>query len=453
MKSVVAVMLAAVLMPFVMSAEEPQSVFKLSAWSYGRERKTITGSNRVTASVTVKNVSKAATSDVSAILTYTTGLGEICAGPLTQKAGALKPGESKTLTFVAELVPAFQSYTIAVKYNGSKKEDWFGNSDVAQPEMKPALMKGEANVVILGKEASVDKNGTFAGALHVKNEGSEVATNLKLFVTFWDMKKTKIKEWNGPLGSGSLAGGAEQNIPFTMPGAPKNYGSYSIKLNNDDAPPEAALSGGDFSNAEDVEFAHFKFHRPSSPGAALKVDAQCRNGMKSPVDHVKLEMIFFDSKKHEVKRFSHEVPGSIGAGEIKDVTFEIAGLPAYEEYEQRISFGKATSAPTKAPAQSGALKFQNKPDVEVVFGAPFVNSDKVLELKGAVRNGKTVSVKDVAIHIIFTKANGDEITSVDRTLTTTLKPGDEKELTVYSNKAQHAASFTFSFKFAEAGDK
>ena len=460
MKSVVAVLLAVVLLPSAFAADAPpnapevETTFKISDWTYGRERKTITGSNRVTASITVKNATKTVLADVGATLTYTTGLGEKVAGPLHQKAGALKPGESKTLTFVAQLVPAFQGYTISMQFNGNKEEEWFGNSDTAQPEPKSGPMKGEANVVILGKEASVDKNGTFSGTLHLKNDGTEEAKNLKIFVTFYDMRKKKIKEWNAPLGSGSLAGSTEQNIPFTMTGAPKNFGGYSIKLNNDDAAPEAALSGGDFSNKEDVEFAHFKFTRLEAAGSPYKVEVQCRNGLKFAVDHVKLEMIFFGAKKKEIKRLSHEAPGSIAAGEIKDVVFEIPGLPAYEEYEQQISYGKAGAAPKKVPVAvaTGELKFQKKPDVEVVFGLLSVNADKVMELKGAVRNGKSAAVKDVIIHIGFVKADGSEFTSVDRTLPSTLKPGDEKEFTIYSDKAASAANFTFSFKFTEVND-
>ncbi len=148
-----------------------------------------------------------------------------------------------------------------------------------------------------------------------------------------------------------------------MPGAPKNYGSYNIRLNSDDAPPEAALAGGDFTNVEDVEFAHFKFTLKDAKSGAHKVDVQCRNGTKFSVDHVRVEMIFYGARKREVKRFSDEVPGMLAAGEIKSVSFDIPGLPAYEEYEQRISFNKATAAPAKSDDPKPP-KFQNTNDVE-----------------------------------------------------------------------------------------
>src|SRR4029077_13782016 len=106
-----------------------EAVFDLRGWSYARERKTLTGSNRVTASATLKNRSKVAASDVSITLNLATGLGEKVAGPLTQKAGTFKPGESKTVTFVAEFVPVFQSYSITIQFNGNAKEEWYGSSD------------------------------------------------------------------------------------------------------------------------------------------------------------------------------------------------------------------------------------------------------------------------------------------------------------------------------------
>ena len=448
MKTVTALMLAAVLIPFASHSEE-EAVFRVSNWQYGRERKTVTGSNRVTGEFNLKNATKAPVTDLIVTVNYTTGLGESVIAPIVQKVGTLKAGESKPMKFVQEFVPIFQSYSIIMKFNGGKSEEWYSSSDVAQPEVKGALIKGEANVLILGKEAAIDKNGVFKGTIHLKNDGTEDANNLMVFVTFYDLHKKKVKDWSGPLGKGTLAGGADENIAFTVPGAPRNYGGYSIRLNNDEAPPEAALSGGEFTNGSDVEFAHFKFTHGS--GSAMKVDAQCRNGLKDAVDHVKLDIVFFDGKRKEVKRFTHQVPGAIAAGEVKDVSFEIPSLPAYQEYEQQITFGKAgMSAPKPTPAPAAVLKFERKPEVEVIFGPIAVNVDKVVEIKGAVRNGKSAPVKDVAIHVIFMKGS-TEITTVDRTLNSTLKPGEEKEMTIYSPQAVGATDYIFSFKFTDLG--
>jgi hypothetical protein len=434
------------------TANGAESVFDLRGWAYARERKTLTGSNRVTAAVTLKNSSKLPASDVTLTLNLATGAGEKVAAPLTQKVGSVKPNESKAVTFSAEFVPVFQSYTISIQFNGGAKEEWYGNSDSAQPESKNPPARGQAVVLILGKEGTVDKSGVFNGIIHVKNEGTEDAKNLKISATFFDMKKNKLKEWTGPLGNGALSAGAEQKIAFTIPGAPRNYGSYVLKLNHDDAPPEAALAGGEFSGVEDVEFAHYKFTRPDAKEARYKVEAECRNGLKVAAEHVKLELIFYGPKKREIKRFGHELPGTVLAGETKPVSFEISGLPAYEEYEQRVSYGKQGGSAAPSP-DAAKVKFTNKSEVEVVFGPLTVNADKVVEIAGGVRNGKNFPIKAVAVHVTLLKADGSELTSVDRILPSTLKPGEEKEIIISAEKATGAANFKYTYKFESAVDK
>ena len=271
---------ALLFIPFINAAEPTTSgetIFKLSAWSYGRERKTITSSNRVTATVTVKNVSKMPVADVSATLVYMTGLGEKIAGPVTQKVGALKANESKVVNLVCDFVPAFQSYSIVLQYDGKKNEEWFGNSDIGQPEPRLSKLKGQALVVIVGKEVTVDKNGVMTGTLHVKNEGTEAAQNVKYTISFVDLNKRKLKDFTQPLGKGTVDGNADKEFPIEIHGIPRNFGGYSIAIANDDVAPETALQGGDFTGAAEVEFLriskslrpkpkreHYTFGKPSA---------------------------------------------------------------------------------------------------------------------------------------------------------------------------------------------
>lgn len=425
----------------------PDTVFKLSDWSYGRERKTLTGSNRVTGTLKLRNASKTSVSDVSVTLIYATGLGEKVAGPVVQKIGALKSGETKTLNFVSEFVPAFESYSFSIAYNGGKKEDWFGNSDSAQPEPKSALVKGDASVAILGKEASVDKNGTFSATLHVKNEGTETAKNVKVTVTFFDLKKNQIKEWTGALGSGTLPGGAEQNVALSFPNAPKIYGSYAIKVRNDDANLEAALAGGDFTGTADVEFAHFKFEHIEASKTGYRVQADCRNGLKTDADHIKLALIFYGPNHREVKRYTHELAEVVPSGGIKTMTFEIPGLPSYEEYEQNISYNALDKGSPRKPSARGSVpKFEHKPDVEIVFGDPLPQADGGLQIPGAVRNGKSSAVKDIAIHIVFLDAKGKAVSATDRRFAAPLDAGVERSFEVDIANPPQFAKFNFTFK-------
>src|SRR5476649_1443508 len=77
------------------AADDDGSGFKLqlSDWTYSRQRKTVTSSNRVTANVCVKNTAKEDLKDVTLTLRFTTAAGEKAAEPATKKIGDLKAGQ------------------------------------------------------------------------------------------------------------------------------------------------------------------------------------------------------------------------------------------------------------------------------------------------------------------------------------------------------------------------
>src|SRR5208282_1885864 len=117
--------------------------------------------------------------------------------------GTLNTGEVRKLSIPGDFIPIFNAYTIVLEYKGGK-EEWRANSDINQPDPKSGeLLKGVANVVILGREAGADKFGRFAGMLHVQNEGTVEARNVRFIVAFYDNKKQKLKEFSGTLGKGS----------------------------------------------------------------------------------------------------------------------------------------------------------------------------------------------------------------------------------------------------------
>lgn len=449
-----ALMLLTLVSVLARAADDLPEGFKIqiSGWSYDRARKTVTGSNRVNAFFTIKNVSDASVDDINLTLNFATGLGEKAARPLTQKAGTLKVGESKKITITSEFIPIFSAYTIVVEHAGGKKEEWYANSDIGQPLPKVAEpLKGVASVAVLGKEAGADRSGRFSGTVRVKNEGTVEAKNLKVFVTFFDAKKGKIGEWSGPLGSGKLKGGAEENIPFTAGSAPRTFNSYEIRVSCDDTPPDQALAGGDFTNAEDVEFAKFAFNRSKVNMLEVKVSAQVRNGFAVPVEHAKLTMKFFGMKKREIRSFTYEVPGQLAAGEIKPLEFTVTELPSYESYEQKIDYVKVAgtpAAPTETRVKPG--KFQKIADVEVIFTESMTNDDKSVSLLGAARNGKETPVKDIIVTVTFTMPKGDPI-SVDKVLTDMTQAGEERNFVVKAASAAGFASYSYKFKYSGVG--
>jgi hypothetical protein len=192
--------------------------------------------------------------------------------------------------------------------------------------------------VIVGKETTVDKTGVLTGTLHVKNEGAEVAKNVKVNVSFVDLNRKKLKDFSLPLGD--VQGNADQTFPLRLTGVPRNYGGMSIEIANDEVAPETALSGGDFTGAADVEFAHFTVIAPKEKGEHYRFETLCRNGLKNPVEHVVLEMIFYGPKHREIRRYKHELPGTIASADIADVKFEVRDLPQFEEYEQNVTYSE-----------------------------------------------------------------------------------------------------------------
>ena len=424
---------------------------QISGWSYGRERKTITGANRVTASFKIKNVGESTLENLNVTLTYKTGLGENVANALVQNVGSIKAGETRSVTVVGEFIPVFSSYELLVEFNGSK-EKWFSNSDVGQPQPQNGEpLKGTANVVVLGRETTSDKAGRFSGTVRVKNEGTVDAKNLKISITFFDTKKQKIGEWSDKLGTGMLAGGTEENIPFVAAKAPRIYGGYELKVGCDDTAPETALFGGDFTNASEVEFAKFVFKRGEEKSKDLIVGAQVRNGLPNPVDQVQLTLMFQDAKKKELKRFTYIVPGQLQPGDTKLVEFTIPQLPKYDAFEQAISYGNpGIATAVKAPAAKlDSSKFQNLKDIEVIFTDSETGEDKTVALAGAVRNGKDAPVKDVDILVTFTKKDGSTLTTAEKTMTDVVRPGEERNFVLKATGAAGYGNYTFGFKYKD----
>jgi hypothetical protein len=452
------------------AADAPANNYKiqLSGWSYGRERKTITGSNRVTATLTMKNSSAADIKNIVLTVNYNTGMGETAAAPVRKKAGDLKAGESRKTDIVAEFIPAFESYEITVEYDGGGKEQWYGNSDVCQPQPKSGdLAKGTADLLLLGREGGVGKDGTFNGMLRVKNGGSAEAKGMKYTITFYDSKKQKCGEISNVIGSGKLAGGAEDKFSISAPNCPRNYASYNLKISCDDTPPEAALAGGDFTTNECVEFANFAFKRKDPKNPDLLVTTQARNGFGVPVEQVKLTMVFYGAKdpkapakkdkaEHgkELKRYTFEVPGRLEKGEVQTVQFTVPGLPVYDEYEQLVDFKKIDSSAPAAPDAPVAVgekpKFKNIKDVEIIFTQIDTKDDKSVAMVGALRNGRDVPIKDVKITATFDMGGGDPAKG-EKKLSDVIKPGEERNFLL---KAPNAAGFkSYSYQFTDVDAK
>jgi len=438
-------------------ADDESYKIHVYSWSYGRERKTVTSSNRVTANFMIKNISEQVLKDVRITLLYREGLGTVLdKQPPVKEIGVLKAGESQKVSIVGDFIPIFGGYEMAVAYAGNKKEEWLSTSDVGQPDPKNGeALKGVANVIVAGKELVPDRSGKFSGHVRVKNEGTVEAKNLKIVVTFFDAKKNKMGETIEKLGNGTLPGGADEQIPFTLTKSPRTYGGYELNVTCDDTSVEAQFSGGEFSNAKEIEFAKYAFKRTGAKNEDLKVGAQVRNGLDAPVNQVKLTLVFMNAKKKELKRYMYEVKGELKPGEIKPVEFTVAALVPYDAFEPQVAFervdgnaGAASQGETKvAPA-----KFAGAKDVEVIFSDSMTNDDRSVSLAGAMRNGKSGPVKNVMITVTFTRPDGSS-SNVEKTLTDVVRPGEERNFVMKAPNAAGFSNYGFKFKYSEVEPK
>ena len=426
----------------------------LDAWSYARERKTKTGSNRVTARFTVKNVTNKNLDDVSASLVFLSGTGEkVWDKSLTMKFGAIKPGETKQFEAWGEFIPVFGGYEIAITYSGGK-EKWLSPSDLDQPQPgfdKP--LENMAQVVLLGTEAGPDRTNRLSGEVRVRNAGTAEAKNCKLEATYYanppaepppDKGKKPVQAAGGPtakgsigtetikLGTGSLKGGEEKVIKFQF-AKQVIFKYFTLKATCDDTALETQLSGGDFTKVKDLEAAHWNFKRSGVKEADLDVSVDLRNGLESAIGDIKLTMNFatVDPKTNKpttVKTHVEKIAGPIEAGKIQKVAFTIANMSKYDSFEQGFEFGAAGGNSAESTEKKDPPKFQNTDAVEVlIMDVVKGNKGNAVKVVGMIRNGKTNPVKDLQVTVDFLKADGSILKTGEISIDETLATGEVKD--------------------------
>ena len=442
------------------SAADENKVF-LDAWSYSRERKTVTGSNRVTARLTLKNVTDQNLDHVTVAITLLSGLGEKIASPLIQQLGTVKPKETKQVQAVAEFIPTFGSYAVLVTYKGGK-EEWACSSDLGTPTPKKSkVQENIADVVLLGQEVSLDRSGRLAGPMRVKNNGTLDAADVKVKVTYYAAAAsgakggatlaTKIGEWIGLLGDGKVPGGQEKIVPFQAPQPPpRGMVHYELTLIQKETSIEQQLSGGDFKNLPELECARFQFKRAGAKQENLEISCAFRNGFDRTIDHVKITLEFFALEKNvqkSVKKHVQEVPGALEPGAVQPITFTILALSKYDSYERALGF-EVTAKPAAGADKPPDLKFTAADTVEVLL-KEFLPQGAGLAIVSAARNGRKTTVKDVVVKVFFFDAADKELGSVEKTLPDTMPPGEERNFIIHAQGFTTYATYKTGVTFRE----
>jgi hypothetical protein len=444
--------LVAAALPAAQDAPPSDSKVLVSDWSYTRERKTTTTINRVTLGFTVKNTAAQPLESVCAKLTLLSGLGEKAGGPFIRALGRLRPGQAMPVQIVGELAPAFSAYEIQISFTGGK-ELWYSPSESAQPLPRPNRLEPDAaDVVVLGEEAAVDRLGRFSGRIRVRNDGALDARDVKLLVTFHGLtkagKKTKLRDWTGPLGDGLVPAGRELVVPFAVPGqAPAGMAGYELRVITGEN-LEAQLSGGQFTNATEVEAAHWQFRRSGANQEDLQVSCQVRNGLAQPVENIRVKVNFLAGERgarNLVRSHVQELRVTLAPGAAQAVSFTIKHMPRYDGYEAFIEYDNVGGAPaaTQPPA------FTNADTVEVLFCEFQALPDDAVQVSCAARNGRPHQVKDVSVTLRFLKADGSELCRAEKVLREPMLTGEQRRFVIRAEGAKGYARYEGKVRFQE----
>lgn len=455
------------------AADAAEYRVRVDRWYYARERKTITGSNRVHLAVHLTNRAKKRLSGVQVNIEPLSELGQPLGLSFRKIVGPLAPGASVPVRFTREWVPVFGAYRVNVRYRvpGEKeevRETWRGTTPAAQPRPAPTkLMPGRAFVTIIGQDGNFDRRQRLRGQVRVRNLGDQEATALKLTVLFLAPARGKNKRagntgkvlysWTGKLGDGKLAGGAEQTFRFLVPKpAPRGYAGRRLKVSCAEMSGLAALGGGKFKNTKDVECAYFVFKRDDKKKDALAVACKVRNGLSRPVSDLKITLRFYKQsggKRKTVRKLVCPVEGNLAPGAVRALNFKPAKVPAFDSFEHELAFSEASAAPaggkktTAAPVKKP--RFSGKPVVEVLLEEFVTRKDGTVLVAAKIRNGRARVVKDVTISVRFRRADGSVLTSVVKKIKTPLVPGEVRGFVLHAKDAKGFASYDSDVRYVE----
>jgi hypothetical protein len=228
--------------------------------------------------------------------------------------------------------------------------------------------------------------------LRVKNLGDQPATSCAVTVEFLDQRGGVVAKWDRKIGDGTVAGGLEQTFEYPITVQVPGHAAYRVKLSVAQKSDEELLSGGEFTSAEEIELAHFKFAR-KPPNRTLEITAEVRNGKKTPVPNPTVVLLLTDKSTPPkvVKRVPLEITGTLKPGEKRPVQLSVPDVPAFGGYSYEVEYAEKTETtfkPVSAQVAAGKagvarVDISRGPAGELVFTATVQNRapHEVTELK------------------------------------------------------------------------
>jgi len=160
-------------------------------------------------------------------------------------------------------------------------------------------------------------------------------------------------------------------------------------------------------------------------------------------------LIFYGPKKKELTRYTVAVPGEVPGGGVKPLEFTVPGLPSYDAFEQNVAYNRLD--PLAPPAADGKLQgavFKQTGEVEVVFTGAAPAGARDVTFSGAVRNGKSAPVRDVAVTVTVIGAAGTPL-EASTVVPDVLQPREERNFTLTAPGAAGFKSYSFTFKYRD----
>jgi hypothetical protein len=385
------------------------SDWKLARFRYGQGDKT---PKKVEAELTVTNTGKESLSRVQSRLLYYASTGEKVKETRWQFALVLPAGRAHTFKYVEGFVPAFEAYELQIQYtvDGKQQKHVYRSPD---PQSLPELwsdepLKGVSRLVIVGREVTQDMR----------------TRRPKLYLL--------------------VPGGAEKTYNYAIPKAIGGYSGYQVKLKEDKISDEEALSGGVFSDAEEIELAHFKFTR--KPDRSVYIVAKIRNGRKEAVTSPTAIIKLTDksSPPKTVKQVPFEVTGRLEPGEVREFAVNVPNCPSFGGFAYEIEYAERTEPVFKpitaqvAPGKVGVSR------VEIGEGP-----------EGQLRFTATVLSRaphDVTeVKVIFTLLGGPKAGEVGRLAggADSLAAGKSTKVVAELMKPPKFSNFTFKINYRE----
>ncbi len=422
------------------------SDWKLARFRYGQGDKT---PKKVEAEITVTNTGKENLGRVQSRLIYYASTGENVKETRWQFALVIPAGQKHTFKYVEGFVPAFEAYELQIQYtlDGKQQKHVYRSPD---PQSLPELwsdepVKGVSRLVIVGREVTQDPRTRRPKVyLRVKNLGEKPSTGSKVVVEFLGENARVVYTFEKKLGDGVVAGGAEKTYNYVVPKAIGGYAGCRVKLKADTVSDEDALSGGVFSDAREIELAHFKFTR--KPDRSVYIVAKIRNGRKEAVTSPTAIIKLTDksSPPKTVKQVPFEVTGRLEPGEVREFAVNVPECPSFGGFSYEIEYAERTEPTFKpvtaevAPGKVGVSR------VEIGKGP-----------KGELRFTATVLSRaphDVTeIRVIFTLLGGPRAGEVGRLAggADKLAAGKSTRVVAELVKPPKFSNFTFKINYRE----